>query len=89
MKRTPFVLLVTLCAITLCAIAVVCMKKPIAGGYADAPVTHNDVIQVAEFAILTQSRTAHREATCRRKAIYRTAPSFEGARSTEEAHWIA
>ncbi len=56
MKRTKIVFLVTLCVIALCAFAVVCMKEPIAGGYADASVTDNDVIQAAQFAISSQSR---------------------------------
>ena len=57
MKRTKFLLLVTLCAITLCAFAVVCMKEPRLGGYTNAPVTDHDVIQAAEFAINAQSKT--------------------------------
>lgn len=60
MNRTKFVVLVTLSAFALCAFAVVCTKEPIVGGYTKTPVTDNDVIQAAEFAINAQSKTIQR-----------------------------
>lgn len=59
MNRTKFVLLITLCAFALCAFVVVCTKEPMpmVGGYANVPVTDNEVMKAAEFAINAQSET--------------------------------
>ena len=59
MNRNKFVWLIALCALSLGAFFVVCMKEPMPmlGGYANVSVADSDVIKAAEFAINAQSET--------------------------------
>ena len=57
MNRRDFGLLVTLCSLTVGAYIIFRSNMPMAGGYTTAPVTDDDVIKAAEFAISAQSET--------------------------------